>query len=104
MLDDARHQMARYYLGKSVLESNEAAYLLGYEDAQSFVRAFRSWERHPARTLARDPQSHSGFLEISGEENNAKTQIGKEQPRGISFGTGCMGMSFGYGRRTMKGR
>ena len=47
VLDEARHQMARYYLGNSVLELNEAAYLLGYEDAKSFVRAFRIWEGIP---------------------------------------------------------
>lgn len=47
VLDEARHQMARYYLGSSVLELNEAAYLLGYEDANSFIRAFRTWEGIP---------------------------------------------------------
>jgi AraC-like DNA-binding protein len=47
VLDEARHQLARYYLGNSVLELNEAAYLLGYEDASSFVRAFRTWEGVP---------------------------------------------------------
>ena len=47
VLDEARHQMARYYLGNSVLELSEAAYLLGYEDAKSFVRAFRTWEGIP---------------------------------------------------------
>jgi AraC-like DNA-binding protein len=47
VLDEARHQMARYYLGNSLLELNEAAYLLGYEDASSFVRAFRTWEGVP---------------------------------------------------------
>jgi AraC-like DNA-binding protein len=47
VLDEARRQMARYYLGNSVLELNEAAYLLGYEDAKSFVRAFRTWEGIP---------------------------------------------------------
>lgn len=47
VLDQARHAMARYYLGNSVLELNEAAYLLGYEDANSFIRAFRTWEGVP---------------------------------------------------------
>jgi AraC-like DNA-binding protein len=47
VLDEARRQTARYYLGNSVLELSEAAYLLGYEDYNSFVRAFRSWEGVP---------------------------------------------------------
>jgi AraC-like DNA-binding protein len=47
VLDEARHQMARYYLSNSALELNEAAYLLGFEDPNSFGRAFRSWEGMP---------------------------------------------------------
>lgn len=47
VLDEARHQMARYYLSNSALELNEAAYLLGYEDPNSFGRAFRTWEGMP---------------------------------------------------------
>lgn len=47
VLDEARHLMARYYLSNSVLELNEAAYLLGFEDPNSFGRAFRAWEGIP---------------------------------------------------------
>jgi AraC-like DNA-binding protein len=47
VLDEARHQLARHYLNNSFLELNEAAYLLGYEDGNSFVRAFRTWEGVP---------------------------------------------------------
>jgi AraC-like DNA-binding protein len=47
VLGEARHQLARYYLNNSVLELNETAYLLGYEDSNSFVRAFRTWEGVP---------------------------------------------------------
>jgi AraC-like DNA-binding protein len=47
VLEEARHQLARHYLNNSVLELSEAAYLLGYEDGNSFVRAFRTWEGVP---------------------------------------------------------
>lgn len=47
VLEDARRQLARYYLSNSVLELGETAYLLGYEDANSFARAFRDWEGIP---------------------------------------------------------
>ncbi len=47
VLDEARHHLARHYLNNDVLELNEAAYLLGYEDGNSFVRAFRTWEGVP---------------------------------------------------------
>lgn len=47
VLEDARHQLARHYLNNSMLELNETAYLLGYEDSNSFVRAFRAWEGVP---------------------------------------------------------
>ena len=47
VMEEARHQLARHYLSNSVLELNEAAYLLGYEDSNSFVRAFRTWEGVP---------------------------------------------------------
>jgi AraC-like DNA-binding protein len=47
VLEEARHQLARHYLNNSLLELNETAYLLGFEDSNSFVRAFRTWEGVP---------------------------------------------------------
>ena len=46
LLDEARRELARHYLLHSSRELNETAYLLGYEDANSFFRAFHQWERH----------------------------------------------------------
>jgi AraC-like DNA-binding protein len=47
VMEEARHQLARHFLTHSVLELSEAAYLLGYENSSSFVRAFRTWEGIP---------------------------------------------------------
>jgi AraC-like DNA-binding protein len=47
VLEEARHQLASHYLNSSQLELSETAYLLGYEDSSSFVRAFRTWEGVP---------------------------------------------------------
>jgi AraC-like DNA-binding protein len=44
VMRQARQELARHYLLHSSLELNETAYLLGYEDANSFFRAFHSWE------------------------------------------------------------
>jgi AraC-like DNA-binding protein len=41
---EARRELAHHYLLHSSLELNETAYLLGYEDANSFFRAFHKWE------------------------------------------------------------
>jgi AraC-like DNA-binding protein len=47
VLQAARRELARHYLLHSSLELNETAYLLGYEDAHSFFRAFHEWEGAP---------------------------------------------------------
>jgi AraC-like DNA-binding protein len=44
LIQEARRELARHYLQHSTLELKETAYLLGYEDAPSFFRAFHGWE------------------------------------------------------------
>jgi AraC-like DNA-binding protein len=44
LLEEARRELAQHYLLHSSLELNETAYLLGYQDADSFFRAFHAWE------------------------------------------------------------
>jgi AraC-like DNA-binding protein len=44
LLSDARRELARVYLQHPSLGLSKTASLLGYEDANSFLRAFRVWE------------------------------------------------------------
>jgi len=44
VVEDTRRELARRYLKDGDVELKEAAYLLGYEDPNSFFRAFQSWE------------------------------------------------------------
>ena len=43
VLDDTRGELARHYLGQTAMASAEISFLLGYEDPNSFLRAFRDW-------------------------------------------------------------
>jgi AraC-like DNA-binding protein len=43
VLTSTRESLARHYLGRSSMRAAEIAYLLGYEDTNSFYRAFKTW-------------------------------------------------------------
>lgn len=43
VLDELREELARHYLSVSEYSSTEIAFLLGYEETNSFYRAFRVW-------------------------------------------------------------
>ena len=44
LVEETRRELARHYLKQGAVELNEAAFLLGFEDANSFFRAFQVWE------------------------------------------------------------
>jgi AraC-like DNA-binding protein len=44
LVEDTRKELARHYLQHSKVELSVVAFLLGYEDANSFFRAFQTWE------------------------------------------------------------
>jgi AraC-like DNA-binding protein len=44
IVEETRRELAHHYLKQRAVELNEAAFLLGFEDANSFFRAFQTWE------------------------------------------------------------
>lgn len=44
VVESTRRELAYYYLRQSAVELNGVAFLLGYEKANSFFRAFQAWE------------------------------------------------------------
>jgi para-nitrobenzyl esterase len=44
VVEETRRELARHYLTQRAVELNEAAFLLGFGDANSFFRAFQTWE------------------------------------------------------------
>jgi AraC-like DNA-binding protein len=54
LLDEVRHRSARRLLARTDLAAGEVAFLLGFEELNSFTRAFHSWEgTTPSRWRAR---------------------------------------------------
>ena len=45
LVEETRRELARHYLKQRTVELPEVAFLLGFEDANSFFRAFQGWER-----------------------------------------------------------
>jgi AraC-like DNA-binding protein len=44
VVEDTRRELAHHFLKQRAVELNETAFLLGFEDANSFFRAFQIWE------------------------------------------------------------
>ncbi len=43
LLGEVRHELARHYLRRTELSAAEISWLLGFQESNSFIRAFRSW-------------------------------------------------------------
>lgn len=43
VLNSTRQALAQHYLARSVISPPEISFLLGYQDSNSFLRAFKSW-------------------------------------------------------------
>lgn len=56
-LDDLREELARHYLSNSDYTNAQIAFLLGYQDPNSFFRAFRSWTGQTPELMRRALQN-----------------------------------------------
>ncbi|WP_050516063.1 helix-turn-helix domain-containing protein [Dickeya chrysanthemi] len=56
ILDNVRQSLALHYLRNTNMSSAEISFLLGFEDSNSFARAFQSW-------TGKTPQAVRGFVE-----------------------------------------
>ncbi len=43
ILEESRKQLAKYYIEKKEMTSEDISYLLGYQELTSFLRAFNNW-------------------------------------------------------------
>jgi AraC-like DNA-binding protein len=43
VLSEVRHELARHYLSRTDISAGEISWLLGFQESNSFIRAFRSW-------------------------------------------------------------
>jgi len=69
LVGEIRRELARQYLKQSAVELNEAAFLLGFEDANSFYRAFQEWEG----TSPGEWRSRYSVVEISSGSGRVKS-------------------------------
>lgn len=60
VLASTREDLARHYLSHGAMRAAEIAYLLGYDDTNSFYRAFRSWTGTTPETLRATPTTTGG--------------------------------------------
>jgi len=43
VLSQVRHELAQHYLSRTDISSGEISWLLGFQESNSFIRAFRAW-------------------------------------------------------------
>ena len=59
ILDELREELARHYLSATEYTSSEISFLLGYEEPNSFFRAFRAWTGQTPEIVRASRQSTS---------------------------------------------
>jgi len=61
-LDTLRDSLAHHYLRNTAMSSAEISFLLGFEDSNSFARAFQSWTGITPRTARSQMVDTTHFL------------------------------------------
>lgn len=62
VLASVRRDLAEYYIGKMGMDTGEAAFILGYRETNSFLRAFRLWTGITVTEFRNRPKDRSEIL------------------------------------------
>jgi len=76
VLEESRRDLASHYLRQPSLELTEIGYLLGYEDANSFVRAFTRWEGMPPGRW-RDAQCRRAETRVDADRRGRRKELAR---------------------------
>jgi hypothetical protein len=85
LLSEVRHELAQHYLSRTDISAGEISWLLGFQESNSFIRAFKKLDRHHACGLPAGEGGHERPVAWSGTVTTMN-QLGLVFGNGVALG------------------